>query len=95
MTTVWTEGSIPYQHKPPEHVTYWTKDAMQAMLERNGFSLVEFRAYRMKQKSDVYLNAVLRTVPAELRNRIHHTLPEVVEVPTNEVFVLAKRGGLK
>jgi len=95
MTTVWTEGSIPYRHKPPEHVTYWTKDAMQTLLERNGFSLVWFEAYRMMQKSEVYLNAVLRTVPADLRSRIHHTLPEMVEVPTNEAFIVAKRGDHK
>jgi len=90
LTTVSTELAIPYQHKPPEHVTYWTRAALEEALSRNDMRLCEHREYFMKQDSDIYLDAVLRTVPQHLRKQIGHTLPEMVEVPTNEIFAVAQ-----
>ena len=91
LTTVSTELAIPYQHKPPEHVTYWTHAALEEALSRNGMHLCEKMEYYMKQNSDIYLGAVLRTVPENLRGQISHTMPEMVEVPTNEIFVVVQR----
>ena len=91
LTTVSTELSIPYQYKPPEHVTYWTQRAMEEMCHRHHIILREYRPYKMIQNCDVYLDAVLRTVPESLRSMISHKMPDMIEVPTNEVFVVAER----
>jgi hypothetical protein len=93
LTTVWVEGPIPYQHKPPEHVSYWTRSAMEIAFRKSNITLCEFSPYVMVQDAEVYLNAVLRTVPKELRPKISHELPKMVEVPTNEVFVVGQRCG--
>jgi hypothetical protein len=91
LTTVWIDSGIPYQYKPPEHVSYWTQAALAAALAAADFEMLTFEPYRMVQKSDVYMQAVLRTVPQDYRERIHHDLPEMVEVPTNEAFITARR----
>jgi hypothetical protein len=91
MTTVWIDSKIPYQIKPPEHLTYWTREAMTIALEASNFEMLTFEPYQMVQAGDVYLQAVLRTVPETYRTKIYHKLPELVEVPTNEIFVVAKR----
>ena len=90
LTTVSTETTIPYQYKPPEHVSYWSRKALHMALTRAGFTIRNVEPYVMLQRSDVYLNAVLRTVPDHLRQQINHQLPPLVEVPTNEVFVVAQ-----
>jgi len=91
LTTVSIDTDIPYRHKPPEHVTYWTREALEQALRLAGFVIQRFRSYVMKQTSDVYMDAVLRTVPGHLKGKIEHKLAEMVEVPTNEVFVVAQR----
>jgi hypothetical protein len=91
LTTLTIESSIPYQHKPPEHVTYWTEAALETLLGRCGLAVEDYRPYVMVQKAEVYLGAVLRTVPDRLRRRIHHRLPGFVEVPTNEIWVIARK----
>lgn len=91
LTTVTTESNIPYQHKPPEHLTYWTRQSLTITLEKSGFEILTHEPYVMQQKSDIYLNTVLRTVPEEYRKKIRHELPSIVTVPTNEVFVVARK----
>ena len=91
LTTVSVETPIPFQHKPPKHLTYWTRAALQIALETTGFTLLACQPYIMVQHPDIYLNAVLRTVPEHYRRLIRHDLPDMVEVPTNEVFVVARR----
>ena len=91
LTTVDTDTSIPYRHKPPEHVTYWTRQAMELAFAEPEWLICEYSPYKMVQNSDIYLNAVLRTVPDNLRAKITHEMPSMVEVPTNEVFVVIKR----
>ena len=93
LTTVNTETGIPYQHKPPEHLLYWTEQALVVALKKAGFKMTACEPYVMAQKRDVYMNAVLRTVPKHLKRRIDYTaLPETIKaVPTNEVFVVGKK----
>ncbi len=91
LTTVTIESSIPYRHKPPEHVTYWTRPAAEVLLARSSLSLVDYRPYTMVQRAEVYLGAVLRTVPERLRGKIRHRLPEFVVVPTNEIWLVARK----
>ncbi len=91
LTTVSTETGIPFQYKPPEHLTYWSKAAIEYIMAAAGMTVCYFKQYKMVQYSNVYLNAVLRTVPDELRDKITHKLPEMVEVPTNEILVVAQR----
>ena len=93
LTTVSTELAIPCQYKPPEHTTYWTRPAIDRAFAAAGLQTRDYRPYEMLQRADVYLDAVLRTVPDHLRPNISHQLPAVVEVPTNEVFVVGCKGG--
>lgn len=90
-TTVSLELAIPFQYKPPEHVTYWTESAIKHLLQLENFELVEYRQYHMKQLKDVYMSIILRTVPYEYKEHITYDLPEFVRVPTNEVFFVARK----
>ena len=92
LTTVSTELPIPCQYKPPEHTTYWTRPAIDRAFTAAKLQMCDYRPYVMLQTADVYLEAILRTVPDHLRPKISHQLPPVVEVPTNEVFVVGRKG---
>lgn len=92
-TTVSSELAIPFQYKPPEHVTYWTKSAINHLFQLENLELLEYRQYHMKQLSEVYMSIILRTVPNEYKEHISYDLPKFVEVPTNEVFFVAKKRG--
>lgn len=93
LTTVWADAAIPFQYKPPEHVTYWSTESLYVLADRVGLEVVLLKPYMMEQYADVYLSAVLRTVPLHLRSLISHQLDEIVEVPTNEVFVVLQKTG--
>ncbi|MDI6735204.1 MAG: class I SAM-dependent methyltransferase [bacterium] len=91
LTTVTVESTIPYQHKPLEHLMYWTRVSIEKLFELIGLKVKEYIPYWMFQKSDIYLSLVLRTVPEEIKSNIYHKLPEVVFVPTNEIFVVGEK----
>ena len=91
LTTVSMETGIPYQHIPPIHTLYFTRKAIEALAGRAGFKVIEYRNYEMELDSDMYLSILLRTVPEPYRLQIFHTMPDYVEVPTNEVFVVLER----
>ena len=90
-TTLYTESKIPYQYKPPEHTLYFTRESLCRLLERCGLIIDTFNEYIMEQDSNVYFSILLRTVPDKYRDQIFHKMPEFVEIPTNEVFLVATR----
>jgi hypothetical protein len=90
MTGPWVEARIPCQYKY-EHVSYWTRSAVEILFDRCGLRLIEFGTREMIQKSDIYLACVLRTVPPRLRRKINHQLPDFVRVPTNEFFAVGRK----
>lgn len=86
LTTVNAEGNILYYYKPPEHLTYWTKDSMAMLAKKSGAILMKYEEYTMFQKGNIYLGRLLSRTPKEYHTLIGGKLPEVVKVPTNEVF---------
>jgi SAM-dependent methyltransferase len=91
LTTVWLDAPIPLRHKPPEHLTYWSSLSLIKLMEPLGMVIVDSKPYVMVQDADVYLDCCLRTVPTHYRQLIKHNLPARVEVPTNEVFLVAEK----
>ena len=91
LTTVSIETPIPYRHKPPEHTLYFTKASIEALADRSGFKVIEYRPYTMVQDSDVYLDTLLRTMPDEYQAMVSHSMPKYVEIRTNEVFVVLEK----
>ncbi len=94
ITTVDAEGVIPYYYKPPEHLTYWTSKSLRILLEEHGLEIKEIKPYEMCQLSEVYLDRLLSRSPEEYRWPISSNcegLPRIVTIPTNEIFVVAKR----
>lgn len=89
-TTIYIEGKIPFQYKPPEHLFYFTKESILKLVEQCGMEIISFEEYRMEQLADIYLSILLRTAPPEYRDKIFHNLPEFIEVPTNEIRVVIK-----
>ena len=89
-TTIYIDGKIPFQYKPPEHLFYFTKESIFKMAEQFGMKIISFEEYKMEQLSDIYLSILLRTAPQEYRDKIFHNLPEFIEVPTNEIRVVIK-----
>jgi hypothetical protein len=91
LTTVDAEGVIPYYYKPPEHLTYWTLAAFEMLAGRCGLTIAEHRPYQMFQNGQIYFDRLLSRTPEEYRSLLHYQLPKIVQVPTNEVFVLFKK----
>jgi len=92
LTTVDAEGTIPYWYKPPEHVTYWTRAAMEALLHPLGLRIAAYEPYAMWQLGSVYTDRLLARTPPEYRPALRPELPELVRVPTNELRLVARKG---
>jgi len=91
-TTVDINRRIPFQYKPPEHLTYWTEAAVRCLLQSHGMDLVVYQDYFMVQDRDVYMNIIMRTVPQEYKALVDYSgLPNFVLVPTNEVLIVARK----
>lgn len=88
LTTVSIESKIPFQYKPPEHMLYFTKKSISTLAEITGLNVLSYSPYVMEQNSGVYLSILLRTMPDRYRDLVTHSLPDFVEVPTNEVIVV-------
>ena len=93
VTTVDAEGVIPYYYKPPEHLTYWTRSAFEAMCKVLNLRIIEYTPYKMFQLGKVYLERLLSRTPEEYQELIVNNLPRVVYVPTNEVRCLLQKNG--
>lgn len=94
ITTVNTEGLIPFYYKPPEHLTYWTKKASEILFNESGITLLSYDPYIMLQKREVYLDRLLSRTPSEYVHNLYsavQALPDVVEIPTNEVLIVGQR----
>ncbi|MBE0544965.1 MAG: class I SAM-dependent methyltransferase [Verrucomicrobia bacterium] len=93
LTTVSTETGIPYRHKPPEHVTYWSHAALQSLYQQCGLELMECCPYQMHQYADIYLRCVLNAakVPSVLQKHMHWKGRNFILVPTNEVLAIGKK----
>ncbi len=93
LTTVWVESGVPYRHKPPEHLTYWTEDALCRLLRRCGLEAVKFQPYFMHQDADIYLRCVFDAakMPDPVREHVRWGGGETVTVPTNEVLVVGRK----
>ena len=92
VTTIDIESSIPFRYKPPEHLSYWSKNAALSIATNSGLTLVDYSPYTMLQSKNVYMSILLRTMPDQyLRCIDHSSLPDLVEIPTNEaLWVLEK-----
>ena len=92
VTTIDIESSIPFRYKPPEHLSYWSKNAALSIAARCGLFLVDYSPYTMLQSKTVYMSILLRTMPDKYCRLIDYSsLPDLVEIPTNEaLWVLEK-----
>ena len=85
MTTVDIDGVIPYRFKPPEHLTYWTREAVSSLFKLSLFDLISYDPYFMIQDKNVYMDIILRTLPSKLKQTVHYEdMPDFVAVPTND-----------
>jgi len=94
ITTVNAEGIIPYYHKPPEHLTYWTKESLKILAKNIQCKIVEISDYSMFQRSDIYFNRLLSRTPnnySKIISKYISNLPEILTVPTNELFIILKK----
>lgn len=95
ITTVNAESSIPYYYKPPEHLTYWTEKSFSFLATAFDFKTIVYEPYVMKQFSAVYLDRLLSRTPEEIKKTIYSAsvdlLPKIIEVPTNEIFVVLQK----
>ncbi len=91
ITTINAEGSIPYYHKPPEHLTYWTRVAFNIMCNTFALKIIEYKPYWMFQRGEIYLERLLSRTPDEYRQLILNKLPKIVHIPTNELFCLLRK----
>jgi len=93
ITTVDAEGAIPYYYKPVEHLTYWTRHSFENLFDKAEIVLIEYKPYEMLQRSEIYVDRLLSRTPNEFKQAFDcskSSLPEYIEVPTNEVFVVGR-----
>lgn len=96
ITTVNAESNIPYYYKPPEHLTYWTYNAIKKLADIKNFKLEVYEDYEMWQKCDIYFDRLLSRTPAVLVQEIKHFTKifkenNMIRVPTNECFVVMRK----
>ncbi len=94
MTTVDSEGNIPYYYKPPEHLTYWTRKSLEILAEYLNTEIIEYEQYFMEQLSEIYLDRLLSRTTEEYKNKIMETkdlLPDIIKIPTNELFIVMRK----
>lgn len=91
LTTIDAEGPIHFRYKPPEHLTYWTRDALAHLGRRLGLRVETVEPYVMHQLGQVYLDRLLARTPDEHRSRITADLPGLIRVPTNELRALLRK----
>lgn len=85
--------AIPYYYKPVEHLTYWTKSSFENLFEKAGIKLIEYKPYKMLQRSEIYVDRLLSRTPSEYIPAFDScisSLPKYIEVPTNEIFVVGQ-----
>lgn len=90
VTTVNAEGKIPYFYKPPEHLSYWTRQAFEALCSKCNIEIVKYKPFEMFQLGSIYFERLLSRTPVKYRQSINNKLPKIVSVPTNEVLCLMK-----
>lgn len=90
VTTVNAEGVIPYYYKPPEHLSYWTRQAFEILCSKCNLEIVKYKPFQMFQFGSIYLDRLLSRTPDKYRQSIKNELPKIVSVPTNEVLCLIK-----
>lgn len=95
ITTVGTETPIPYQYKVPEHVTWWSRKAIEQLLADTGYDMLEFSNYHMYQNPKVYLDCVLNAgrVPSPIKKMITIKRKKYLYVPTNEILIVGQKKG--
>lgn len=94
LTTVNAEGIIPYYYKPVEHLTYWTKKSFELLFKRCGLRMIHIEPYTMFQRKEIYMDRLLSRTPEPYKKAFDDALsglPQYLEVPTNEVIVLAEK----
>ena len=93
-TVVSNELEMPFRYKPPEHLTYWTKDSVKLLVKKLGFEVLLLEQDSMFQKSDVYIDLICHRVPPEYHksfSKINSYLPDFVKAPTNELLCIARK----
>ena len=90
LTTVFSDATIPFRYKPPEHTLYFRKKSLEYLGKLSGLTILSVNDYIIKQDSDVYFQILLRTMPEKYKKLCHHKMPEFVEIPTNECFVIMR-----
>lgn len=91
LTTVDAESVIPYYYKPPEHLSYWTRTSFEILANICGLEIIEYTPYKMFQIGEIYFDRLLSRTPNEYVQMIINKLPNIVKVPTNEVFVVMRK----
>ena len=94
LTTVNAEGVIPFHYKPPEHLTYWTRNSLEYLGSASGLQLVSVMPYTMLQLTKVFLDRILSRTPLPFQELIKKQileLPEIIEIPTNELIAVYKK----
>jgi SAM-dependent methyltransferase len=91
LTTIDAEGVIPYYYKPPEHLSYWTRDALEILSKKSGLKIVKCEPYHMFQFSYIYMQRLLSRTPEEYSRQISSNLQEIISIPTNEIRVVMRK----
>ena len=88
------DSGIPYRYKPPEHLTYWTSEALQILCNKCDLELIVYESLAMYETVSVFKEKMGRRLSPLIREKImplHDTDDlEYVLVPTNNIITIGK-----
>ena len=89
------DSGIPYRYKPPEHVTYWTRQSVELLYEKCGLDMVAYESLNMYERLSIVKEKMGRKLSPIVRERV---MPindgddfEYVLVPTNNVITIGRK----
>ncbi len=93
ITTVSIETGIPYRHRVPIHLFFWTRAAVSTLFDLCGLEVEEMKNYFMLQNPEFYIDRVLDRgqVPKKIKKLILIDTKEDILVPTNEILIVGRK----
>lgn len=89
------DSDIPYRYKPPEHLTYWTRQAIELLYEKCGLEMVAYEPLDMYETVSVFKEKISRRLSNIVREKVMPVNDgddfEYILVPTNNVITIAKK----
>lgn len=89
------DSGIPYRYKPPEHLTYWTRQSIELLYEKCGLEMVAYEPCDMYERLSIIKEKMGRKLSPLVREKVMPANDgddfEYVLVATNNILTIGKK----